>query len=862
MNICNIDDKNLSEKLNVVLEYINENAESFDENKINEIGGVLDSVDVGVLDKFGSLYTEAQAYINGKNSRVNLRSSGLPASTGRFVSESYKRFAKSQMQLLGSMSSIYRRLFRRGELDAGIFLADSGLDAFARGTARAEEAIKKFEDGIESLLGNVSSLRTLTGQHKMGIIAHLIKVNPENENNFMERLQQIMDAPAKYIASGTSHDTSIAAAINSIIEEFGLEGITSREEFLEKVYNNKKYSNERKIVDYVIGSFAEILPEHSKVASMFFNVQLDPQVNYTPDTIRKSHGFKPGRAEKKSMSDFLDNHLSEPGARISTQPKSQSTKKVQRVVEMAEDEVHSFSFIDNVRNKFKDAVYDIQLTEPLSIVNNYLNNDEVMSTVFTNKQESDFAKKVAENFIRNVRGGVRDEADALNSLRKTTSRVAEIATIRALGSLSQPIKQFFPAMIKTIIMAAGNPSVIPSLIRPYNSPAENAFIKAFSTSEYRGLTSQIGSLERDLAGERSVTGQYLRLPFRKLASLSRGYLDNLLVKPDKFVANKAWLSYYKQYVKSTTGQNVDFENESPNQRAIAFANAQVDLTLNASLSQSMGAIFSSQNVGLQLVRRILIPFGSMQQANRNNNIAAVHAILSSGAKVDDEGYKRIGGKYKNAAVKSLVANAAEMALFNSIRFAIGYSIQTYVEDFIADIIDLAYPDEDDEIYDKFMKSTFTSVVSDVVPIPGIDYIIINLTNMMLDEDSPLLEYLYRQDIFKDRQSSLFFDAEVGAGTYDVIGDDVVNLLEMFSTLLSGEKKGMTPAGEPELSAREYAQIEILLALTALSYFTPSDLNTSYERMWKRIKFDREADYGEISKESLESDGLREQKLSN
>lgn len=152
MNICNIDDKNLSEKLNVVLEYINENAESFDENKINEIGGILDSVDVGVLDKFGSLYTEAQAYINGKNSRVNLRSSGLPASTGRFISESYKKFAKSQMQLLGSMSSIYRRLFRRGELDAGIFLADSGLDAFARGTARAEEAIKKLVMGVELYL--------------------------------------------------------------------------------------------------------------------------------------------------------------------------------------------------------------------------------------------------------------------------------------------------------------------------------------------------------------------------------------------------------------------------------------------------------------------------------------------------------------------------------------------------------------------------------------------------------------------------------------------------------------------------------------------------------------------------------------
>lgn len=834
MNVCDINDRAIDKKLSDIYDYIVSNRENMTIKELEDVNAVLNAIDEGITDNLGKLHAKASAHIATRNSMKNLRSSGI--ASGKLTKDSkgsdfIRQKAMGIMKLFGSTSAIFRGLFRRGKFDSGIFLADSGVDAFQSAVVRVESKVAEKEKQLQKLIGRVSSLRTISGQQKLGVIAHLIKINPDNQNNWEERVQQVIDAAEKYRKRGNKHDLAVAVALERVIDEFDLENIKTREDFMEKVFNNEKYSEEKKVLDFMIEMFNEIMPEHQRVASMYFNTMLTPQQNYTPDTILKGNQYKYEQQRGKTIADFLDNSLSEPGSKISTESKSKAINEVQKVVELKEGDVHDFRILSNAMLKYKDALLDIETTESLHHMNQYLSDGEAMETIFQNQEEVRFARSAIDNLVRNVKGRAYEDSDSLDFVRSASSLVAEFSTIRGLGSLSQPIKQVVPAFLKTMIMVR-NPKLIASMMRPF-SGAEVGFLNAYSTTNYRGVTSQMGSLDRDVRKEVGYAGQVANIGVRGVANLGRMYLDKLLVNPDKAVANRAFLAYYKQYIKDTEGRDVDFSSEKPNTRAIGFANSQVDLMMNSSLSQSMGSLFSSQNVGLQLLRRLVMPFASMQQANRNSIMSASHALVSSGYKIDKNSVEIVGGSFKFNALATLGANIGEIALFNGIRYFLGKSIAVAAAPKLAELIKLAYPYDEDEFEDRLMKSSLTAIASDVVPLPGLDFVTLSLINSLVDEDTALMEHLYKIDVFNERQADLFYDPEIGYGLYGVAIDDGAFMAELIKSLYT-ETKGFR--SDIPLSEAEKNQVESILLLSAISYLTPSDMNSTIKRLFKEIKY--------------------------
>lgn len=872
MGYCDINTNKTLDMLGDILDYVENNKDSLSAKELEEINSVVMSAADGVYDKIGMVHAKAKAYINGRNSRNNLRSSGFPKELRiPFTNVRLKNIVKDGMKFtmtnLGGLSSQLRGIFRRGTYDVGVFLADSGLNEYLTEFSKAEKKRSEFEEKINKKLGRISELRTLTGQQKMGIMAHLIKINPENTENFKERLEQILSAPAKYDAMGGSENMAVADAIREVITQFGLESIETREQFMVEVYENEQFSREREMVDFVMDEFNKIMPDYFNIASMYFNTQLVMQENYTPDTIRSLSGVDVSYGGKKNAQEILDSKLVETGSKVNTSTASAGMKSVQRVIELGKDEVHSFNFIENMMRKYKDAVDDIHLTPSKHLIANYLNNPEIMNTIFSGIEEIRFVKDMVRNVMNNIEGRSIERNESERKVSRIMSSLAEYATVRALADVFQPIKQAIPSMIKTMIVLGSNPRAASTMLKPFLSPQEKNFLDMHSTASKRGISSHIGSLERDISKETSKIGQFFKIPGKSVMALSRKYLDLTLVQPDRWVAQNAWLGYYKEAVKNITGEDVDFANHELNQRAAAYANSQVDIMMNDSLSQTMGKVFSdSGNFTQQLVRRIFLPFASMQQAIRNSNMSAIHGLINSGGDMKDDSFEIVGGKsFKGRAVSTIAANLAEIAIFNGIRLGIGHFMQNIVERHISNLIKLYYRDEEDEILDKLKRSAFTNVVSDLAPVPAIDLAFFYAFNSIVDEDSALMDFMVKNEVFSERQNDLFYESEMGAdfGTFGVLKNDITHVIELIGSLIQEDEYFAVgaPSKNRSLSAREKGQLQIILGSMFVNLFLPlASVQTSLERIQRRIKYDDSFSTPEnvLTRDSISSDVLKRQ----
>lgn len=868
MSVCNINTPSIKEKLAEIRKYYESNMDNMTDEQHIQMTQLLNDVKEGVTDNLGNIYAQAASSNNIQEIESSIRASSIGTVFDRTkvrASTSPTTYA-NLMTAAASVEQGMKNVFRRDKYDASRFLRLVGFDQLLQDFAKMQKANDDFQRELGKKLrsyklgGKFKPLyrhfTTIKGANELGIIAHLIKINEDNPDNFSERKAQIYHTIAALSRIGSSSNGR-ERVIQEIVDDMGLNDIKTRDEFMEMVQN--RFPQHLEMVNWTVSKYQEVFQQHADISREYFNIILKPQQNYTPDTIQKidygSGKTMYNRSEGELVDNLLDNNF-EP--KFMRGPMSRATEQLEDYVELDNNMFHSFDFVLNNSNKFSQVLKDIYLTPSLAIYDQTLNSEQgkaMLENIAYDGSERSFIKNRLNIAVKNMVDNRREqEVLKLDALSRLSNRMAKLAAVRALGRTAQVALQVVPAAIKTMAFISISSTNAAGTIRHMinSSPHAEQFLQDHSTAAYRGVSAQADVSTSSTAKEESYYKTLLKAPIRFLVDElgEKIYLDNLLVKPDRFVAKRSWLAFYAEHVKNTEGREVNWSTEKANKDAIAYANSQVSTMMNASIYETMGTFFTTKSGIIQFARRIFLPFASMQQNNRNAMYSAAYSLFSrNGTMTSSDKYiapENRNGSHRREAAAIIAANLSELIAFNSLRAAIGMFMKDAFEERIAALVGLSFDmdDEDDKMYDNLIRGFATSLASDLSPLPVIDQMLISGINGIWNkagDNHPMVKWINRE-IFNKKQDDLMYTVSDGQsmGMYDVVLDDFYLFGEMLMSLEGGQRKrgGMFEEGE-RLTAKQERSLEAILTLTMLSYFTPSDFNSSIDRMYKRIKYYRE-----------------------
>lgn len=869
MSICNLQTKNIREKLAEIRKYYEANSDSMTKEEHMAINQLLKDLKEGVTDNLGRFYAKAAAINNISEIEATIRASSIGTvfdRTKALASVSPTQTANIMSQL-ASVEQGMSNVFRRSKTDASAFLSLVGFDQLKVAFSQLQSAKEQFELEFSQKINSYKTpfrplykhFKTIKGSNELGIIAHLMRVDPENADNFSERKAQIYHSIRVLKSLGRSSNGKDALLLE-IVNEMNLDSIKTREEFMEMVQS--KYANHLDLVNWMSNKYEEIYEQHKEIGIEYFNVVFPKHLNYTPDTIvrvdRNANLIKLERSE----GDFVDSQVDlNSGFDFVKDALSKNTELTQDYVELDANAMHSFDFVSNNNNKYTQVLKDVFLTPSLVQLNETLNSErgaQMLNKIAYDGSERTFIKNRINYAVKNMlERNTSDEVLKFAGLSRISNRMAKVATIYSLSAPRQAINQFVPTLFKTLThVAISSTNAIGSVRHLFSakiSDDKRSFLKAHSTAAYRGISSQADVLTRGSLKEEKYYQTILKAPFRFIIDEvgEKIALNNFLIKPDRAIAERSWLTFYSQYIMESEGRQVNFASEKANQKAIAYANTQVDIMMNASLHETMGGLFTARNGLAQFIRRVLLPFGSMQQNNRNAMYGAALTLFRGGGEVNDlesyvpEQYRNSSAKRNAAAV--LMSNLVEIAMFNGIRAGLAMYVKPVLEERLAALIGLSFEDDDDKVYDNAIKSMITSIASDLMPAPMIDEIVIAGLNGLyrsLGEDHPMFKKINRS-LFYNKQDDIMYskifskEDDGGLGVYDVVLDDAVFMSELIATYFTGDKYrgGLMEEGD-KLTAKEYAVMESLLAVSILAYLVPIGLNNTAEKVYKRAKYYR------------------------
>ncbi len=334
----------------------------------------------------------------------------------------------------------------------------------------------------------------------------------------------------------------------------------------------------------------------------------------------------------------------------------------------------------------------------------------------------------------------------------------------------------------------------------------------------RGMASQasLDHIDRLMEEAASTTGKAL---VRKLEDLNRLYLKIFLQNSDVFIARASFMSYYKQSLKKQKLEykNIDWGNHKKNQKALDYAQQQVDRQQNVSEEGLQGKFFTSKDPIVKIVRKVAFPFANFAINQKARLQSDIINLASKNTSKED----------RLSAVRSLTGLTVEMAAFYSVSIAIRAIIWELSKKMIG------YEESDEEKKKRManqVKGARTSMVKDFFsPLPIFDAPLMVGFNKIIkavqDDDSDF-------ELYKDYDSGLWDD-------WGALGIAIQKVDEMFdkSELAItgkyedrwGNVKEITEEGKDDM------KISSLLSILYNVGIAPSEFGTTSNNIEKMVK---------------------------
>jgi len=378
------------------------------------------------------------------------------------------------------------------------------------------------------------------------------------------------------------------------------------------------------------------------------------------------------------------------------------------------------------------------------------------------------------DYIRDLKG--KGEYMSNKEISKIFNTVAKFGVSKALGGMSQALKQTIPVMMNTITNAGRFDFANKSDLDWVNN-SDMAIVN-------RGIESETAIESADASVE--VNLDNIRTIMRGVDKLQGLYLKAFLQGPDVYVAKSSFISYYKQHMQRN-GLSTELVEGEYNQDALEYAQMMVDRQQNVS-DPALAGTFLSKAGNVAIVRKVIAPFASFVINQKGRMMADLRVLNPTNTTPTNED--------KKAAARSLAGLMVELTVFHTLSAVIREGFKGAAKGLFGD------DDEDKEEKEwgslesnkKFWDASsyaFSSVAKDVLsPFPfvgdglvseGLNMLLENLDVNLADEDDVQaaidaeneLRLLKRKDPMTDKEKKELREKVMEQGKISVYEDDAV-----------------------------------------------------------------------------------------
>jgi hypothetical protein len=721
---------------------------------------------------------------------------GLKGLTQRVFRFFAKKVGRIEMSGITSLPLLFERKF--GGFSAGQKVMKAmGLQDLIKAASTVmktvDVAIVNYYDKFGKTKPNGEEFNSVYNNAERGLYASLKRtVNGTAEEQAAEfkRMKNLWKESTEYHKNGTEKEkvigekmqkayAKIAASSNSIAE-----------------VESKMDATNKKATEYWMDKFKGIKPSLDQVSLSMYNTVLEDDLFYTPITTKRKVG------EDGIVDDNVGSFSALTGNSVVAPGKAGQLKQINRPATLSARYL-SPDFDTNMANAYNAALMDISTAPYISKIKGFMNSKEGKA-LFGSQEDYKVIVKRVQDYINAKRGQKRFSTN--KDFDRVIDLISKLGATRALGSITQPVKQTIPVAINAMI--ASNPAnfLTASGLISGNKDAMKFLEESGYAIAIRGASARasIDSMDQQVSKLLSKTNGNVG----KAMELVSGewLLNNVLVKPDVFVAKVSWMSFYlqslnKQGVK--TG-NIDWATHKINTEAAEYAQGMVDRSQNVSDSDLQGSYFTDPSTSMKFVRG-MFPFMTFilnQKERMYSDIITISSLTSS--KED-----------KEIAFRSLIGTLSEIASFSYI----SYYVSAATFSIAAAMIGYDEPEEEKKKrLANLWKGKVTTFTSDILsPFPPVsDYAIMATINAAANAT-------YGEDVvYEPRDKSL----PEQLGVFGITASKALDLKKLLDMAYDGKfmKESFGKETEKTLTQGQQDSAKLASALLMMHLLgAPSDL---------------------------------------
>ena len=656
-----------------------------------------------------------------------------------FASQEKARKVKNLLGLDGVINGS-----SRGEKDAAVVEQDYA-NAFAK---------KKMKSGI--YFDEQNDL-------ERGVLAEMRRFTPgtdaEQKIEFDKSKKLIEETYERLQATKDLKDKQKGDAIQKAYEKLVKDSNTIQE------VESKADPSNLEGVEYITQVWSNKYTDLADTSLNVYNKNLGKDINYTPRSVQSI-------SEIPETPDITQPVFNPEGSSKSVYDKKTGVlKEATKPKTLEAGKILNLGFDRQNLSNYKAALTDIYTAPSIQQIKG-ARESKAYKEVFPN----DNARIIMEDRINNYVDAKRGKK-FFNKKNEATlgviNKVATFGVVKALGGLTQPVKQIVPIFNTTVNAGYFNTLEGVKLIN-FNKEANKAIDNSGLAIANRGIKAQsdLESVDTRIDNvTRTKAGKFINA----IDSANKYVLEKSLVNPDVATARASFLAYYLQAMdkKGVSSSEIDW-SKPLEKEAAQYAQQQVDRQQNTSDQDLQGELFTSQKLFPQIIRKTAFPFANFLLNQKTRMYSDINTLYRNPTALPGD---------KKAAAKSLVGLGVESVMFN----AIGLGISSVLSNLVSGLIG----EDEEEDYEKRkekekkrlknqIRGRVGNMAADIIsPIPFMNDFLLSQANSLLaimqkDKEDPFKFFAKNE---KDLSEQL--------GVLGIGGAKALMLIELIMMAQSG-----------------------------------------------------------------------------
>ena len=709
-----------------------------------------------------------------------------------------------------------------------------GLDGVVNGSSRAEKEAVNVEQDYAAAFAKKKMKSGIyfdeANDLERGVLAEVRRFTPgtesEQQKEFETSKKLVKQTIERLEESKSENDKAKAEKLQQVYDNI-LEGSNNINEVETKVDPVNLEG-----VEYVTEIWSNKYNDLADTSLNVYNRNLGKDINYTPRSVQKLK-------QVEETPDITQPVFNPEGLERSPYDKETGVlKEASKPTDLPIGKVLNLGFDRQNLSNYKAALTDIYTAPSIQQIKG-ARESEAYKQVFVNEDARMVMEDRINNYVDAKRGkkffNTKDEA-ALGVINK----LATFGVVKALGGLTQPIKQIVPIFNTSVNAGVVNTIKGVNLINT-NKDANEAINKSGMAIANRGIKAQ-SDLESVDTRIDNVTRTKAGKVIKAIDNANKYVLEKSLVNPDVATARASFLAYYIQAMdkKGVGSSEIDW-TQPLNKDAAQFAQQQVDRQQNTSDQDLQGELFTSQKLAPQIIRKTAFPFANFLLNQKTRMYSDINTLFRNPTALPGD---------KKAAGRSLAGLGVESFTFN----LIGLGISTMLSSLVSGLIG----EDEEEDYEKRKEKERKRITSqirgragnmfaDIIsPIPYTNDIILSKANSLLalmqeDEEDPFRFFAKNE---KDLNEQL--------GVLGIGGAKAIMLAELIMMAQSGKAtttyRGQTSTKKLTKDAQKKSgTVAVLYALYLAGAIPFSEVGYLSERALKELKKRKEKEINYIPK---------------